>query len=267
MSDSVYRGRLRLAVASYDARFYRVCERYLACLDGALCCEHYSSGQALLDALASRAPYQAVLLDDTLADMDAAAFCRRLQQLDPACRPWLLLVPTRSWQQLCSLLAGGNVQPWAPRQAALEGLLQDLRLAAAAQPPQPEDVRRALDAWGAPAGAIGTAYVQECICLALRCDARFAVRKDVLQEVARRHTVSVHAVNSGIRRTIRALEARNSPAWQDFRRRHALPEKLTPGPLIRAARCELLTPQPGAPAPEGEPDERISPPAQPVPSR
>ena len=52
MNDASYSGRPWVAIASYDPRFFRICEHYLACLDGgAIRCETFQSGQELLARL------------------------------------------------------------------------------------------------------------------------------------------------------------------------------------------------------------------------
>ena len=110
-------------------------------------------------------------------------------------------------------------------------------------------------------------YLREAVCLTLQYRSHFAIRKDILQEVGERHTLTELAIDSGIRRVIAAIEKRNTPAWQDFRQRHRLScgQKLTTGDFLYAVWEELTAPSPDPNRPsEGEPrpDERET---QPVP--
>ena len=80
MNDASLSSRPWIAIASYDPRFFRICENYLTCLGShALQYETYRSGEELLARLEQGFPYQALLLDNALADMDTMMFCRRLQ--------------------------------------------------------------------------------------------------------------------------------------------------------------------------------------------
>ena len=269
MNDASYSGRPWVAIASYDPRFFRICEHYLACLDGgAIRCETFQSGQELLARLEQGAACQALLLDNALADMDTLTFCHRLQQLDPGRRPALLLALTCDVRELDSLFRPENgVRPCAPRLSSLSSLLLDLKSLLASSPrPNAGSVNRLLASWGAPSQMVGVVYLRESVCLALQYDSHFAIRKDILQEVGDWHTITDEAVDSGIRRLIDALDRKKAPAWLSFRQRHHLPQgsKLTTGTFIYEVRDELLSPPPAPNAPsEGEPqpDEREPQPA------
>ena len=211
---------------------------------------------------------QALLLDNALADMDTLTFCHRLQQLDPGCRPALLLALTCDVRELDSLFRPENgVRPCAPRLSSLSSLLLDLKSLLASSPrPNAGSVNRLLASWGAPSQMVGVVYLRESVCLALQYDSHFAIRKDILQEVGDWHTITDEAVDSGIRRLIDALDRKKAPAWLSFRQRHHLPQgsKLTTGTFIYEVRDELLSPPPAPNAPsEGEPqpDEREPQPA------
>ncbi len=257
MNDASLSNRPWIAIASYDPRFFRICENYLTCLGShALQYETYRSGEELLARLEQGFPYQALLLDNALADMDTMMFCRRLQELHPSCRPWLLLVLTWDAQELDSLFqSDDSVRAWTPRLSSLNSLLLDLQSLLNRSPqPDPDPLGRLLANWGAPLQMVGVGYLKESVSLALQYDSHFAIRKDILQEVGDRHTLTDFAVDSGIRRLIDALDNQNAPAWQDFRRRHNLPAKLTTGKFIYAIRDELTKPLPVLNAiPEGEP--------------
>lgn len=256
MNDASLSSRSWIAIASYDPRFFRICENYLACLDShVLQYETYQSGEELLARLEQGFPYQALLLDNALSDMDTLTFCRRLQELHPSRRPWLLLVLTCDARELDSLFqADSGVQPWAPRLSSLNSLLLDLQSLLGHNTQDPLD--RLLASWAAPLQMVGVGYLKESVSLALQYDSHFAIRKDILQEVGDRHTLTDYAVDSGIRRLIDAIDKQNAPAWQNFRRRHNLPyhAKLTTGKFIYAIRDELTAPYPDPNAtPEGEP--------------
>ncbi len=253
VNDESSRGCLRIAIASYDARFFRICQNYISCLDrDAFRCDIYQSGKELLAALDRGFPYRAVLLDNALSDMDAPAFCSQLQQMSPNCRPWLLLVPACDVDELCRFIREeGGQQPESDtvhkmKLSSLNSLLFDLQSMLQSQAaPTDSDAAlvRLLICWGEAPGALGSQYLRECIAQALRCDPHFAIRKDVLMVVGERHKVSVTAVDSGIRRLIRSLNALNKPAWQSFKRRHCSPHQhLTTGKFIYAVRDELLMP-------------------------
>ena len=272
MNDLASAGCLWIAIASYDPRFFRICQNYIGCLDhDAFRCDVYQSGEDLLAALRGGFPYRAVLLDNAMSDMDGPEFCSRLRQLDPKFRPWLLLVPTCSVDELRSVIR--DEEP-ACRQAAqvrrmqmtgLNSLLYDLDSMLRAQADQNDSdaalIQRLLQ-WGEHPGTLGAQYLRECVELALRCEPHFAVRKDVLLPVGERHSVTVAAVDSGIRRLIEHLENLNRPAWQAFKRRHhSRSAHLTTGRFIYVVRDELLLPAQDLaqqPPLEGEPqvDER-----------
>lgn len=275
MNDTSLTSRPWIAIASYDPRFFRICENYLACLGNHIIqYETYQSGEELLAQLKKGFPYQALLLDNSLADMDTLTFCRRLQELDPSCRPWLLLVLTYDAQMLDSLFQKeSGVRSWAPRLSSLNSLLLDLQTLLLSSPqPGTGSFSQLLASWGAPPHMIGVDYLKEAVILALQYDNHFAIRKDILREVADRHIITDHAVDSGIRRLIRALDHRNTPAWRSFRQRHNLPydAQLTTGTLIYAIWNELAASPPGTKSlpdtnatPEGEPrpNERETQPA------
>ena len=272
VNDESSRGCLWIAIASYDARFFRICQNYITCMErDAFRCDVYQSGQELLMALENGFPYRAVLLDNALSDMDASDFCARLHDLTPKCRPWLLLVPTCSVDEFCGLVRARDAsQPDAAdvRKMELSGLnslLYDLESMLRAQNAQTDSdtvLIQLLMHWGEHPGSLGAQYLQECMELAVRCEPHFAIRKDVLLPVGKRHSVTVLAVDSGIRRLIDKLDALNKPAWQAFKqRRCSQDDNLTTGKFIYAVRDELLRPsQDLAPQSlsEGEPqvDER-----------
>lgn len=267
VNDASSGGRLWIAIASYDPRFFRICQRYIAALDSRVIqCDLYRSGEELLAQLEQGLPYRAVLLDNALADMDALTFCRRLQALDLQCRPWLLLVPACDVEELDRLFQTG-VQSWAPQISSLNSLLTDLKSLLEAASPSENALDRLLASWDTPARLVGRVYLREAVCLTLQYRSHFAIRKDILQEVGERHTLTELAIDSGIRRVIAAIEKRNTPAWQDFRQRHRLAcgQKLTTGDFLYAVWEELTAPSPDPNRPsEGEPrpDERET---QPIP--
>ena len=159
-------------------------------------------------------------------------------------------------QELDSLFQSDDgIRAWTPRLSSLNSLLLDLQSLLNRSPqPDPDPLGRLLANWGAPLQMVGVGYLKESVSLALQYDSHFAIRKDILQEVGDRHTLTDFAVDSGIRRLIDALDNQNAPAWQDFRRRHNLPAKLTTGKFIYAIRDELTKPLPVLNAiPEGEP--------------
>lgn len=252
VTDESSRGYLWIAIASYDARFFRICQNYITCIDqSAFRCDVYQSGEELLAALRNGFPYRAVLLDNAMNDMDAPAFCSRLRDLAPKCRPWLLLVPTCSVDELCSLVRAGREDPpdeIRVRQMELSGLnslLYDLEsmLRAQAQTSSDDALIQLLLHWGEHPGSLGAQYLRECMELAVRCEPHFAIRKDVLMPVGERHSVSVTAVDSGIRRLIDKLNTLNQPAWQAFKqRRWPQKHRLTTGKFIYLLRDELLLP-------------------------
>ena len=226
MNDASYSGRPWVAIASYDPRFFRICEHYLACLDGSgIRCETFQSGQELL------------------------ALTCDVRELDSLYRPENGVRPCAPRLSSLSSL-----------------LLDLKSLLASSPRPNAGSVNRLLASWGAPSQMVGVVYLRESVCLALQYDSHFAIRKDILQEVGDWHTITDEAVDSGIRRLIDALDRKKAPAWLSFRQRHHLPQgsKLTTGTFIYEVRDELLSPPPAPNAPsEGEPqpDEREPQPA------
>ena len=85
VNDASSGGRLWIAIASYDPRFFRICQRYIAALNSRVIqCDLYRSGEELLAQLEQGFPYRAVLLDNALADMDALTFSSRGRRRFPA---------------------------------------------------------------------------------------------------------------------------------------------------------------------------------------
>lgn len=267
MNDLASAGCLWIAIASYDPRFSRICQNYIGSLDhNAFHCDLYQSGEELLAALQNGLPYRAVLMDNAMSDMDASEFCSRLRQMEPRFRPWLLLVPTCSVDELNSIIRSQD--PACPQEpgirriqmAGLNSLLFDLDSMLRAQSAQNDSdaaLIQLLLQWGEHPGSLGAQYLRECIQLALRCEPHFAVRKDVLLPVGERHSVTVAAVDSGIRRLLDNLDYLNRPAWQAFKCRHR-PRSvhLTTGRFIYVVRDELLLPAQDLaqlPLSEGEP--------------
>ena len=271
MTEGSSRGYLWIAIASYDARFFRICQNYISCIEsGAFRCDVYQSGQDLLAALEKGFPYRAVLLDNALGDMDASAFCSRLHDLSPELRPWLLLVPTCSVDEFCSLVRADKEAPpdtvnvRRMELSGLNSLLYDLEsMLHAKSAPSDTDtaVVQLLLRWGGDLSSIGAQYLRECMELAVRCEPHFAIRKDIMLPVGERHKVVVTAVESGIRRLIDGMDALNNPAWQAFKDRHPDQENhITTGKFLYLVRDELFLPpqDPVPPISEGEPqvDER-----------
>ena len=259
-----------IAIASYDPRFLRLCQK---CLDKAVFrCTVYQSGEDLLYDLQNGFYYQAILLDNALLDMDTAEFCRRLREPPMLCQPWLVLVPTRNANSLYSLLRAGDTAQLelemkhasTPDLSSLNSMLFDLKSILHAQELQADTdlLTQHLVRWGVQPGALGCGYLREAVHLALQSESHLAIRKGILLPIGERHNVTVGAVDSGIRRLIDLLNAQNTAAWQDFnRRRNPQGHKLTTRKFIYAVRDELLMPPQDAaqqPPSEGEPqaDER-----------
>ena len=143
MNDLASAGCLWIAIASYDPRFSRICQNYIGSLDhNAFRCDLYQSGEELLAALQNGLPYRAVLMDNAMSDMDASEFCSRLRQMEPRFRPWLLLVPTCSVDELNSIIRSQDPAcPQGPgirriQMAGLNSLLFDLDSMLRAQSPE-----------------------------------------------------------------------------------------------------------------------------------
>lgn len=250
----------RVAIASYDPLFTRVCQRLLRSPgNAAFQYDTYRSGQELLAALQGGAAYRAVLLDNALADMDAACFCRKLQQMDEAHRPWLLIAPVRRMDELAALLQEGPGQ--SPRLSGLNSMLLDLQtlLRQKTAQPQPDPLDRCLNSWGLHPGIRGYEYLRYAVCLAMQSDSRLAIRKDILERVGQRYCLTSSGADCGIRRLVDYCDRLDRPAWRDFkRRREPKDQKLTTGKFIYAVKAELLWQSTRQDPSEGEPlsDER-----------
>lgn len=254
VTEASSKSYLWIAIASYDARFFRICQNYITCIEsGTFRCDVYQSGQALLDALKKGLPYRAILLDNALTDMESSDFCSRLRDLDPQYRPWLLLVPTCSVDEFCSMFRAdreSSPEVFQVRQMELSGLnslLYDLESMLQAHVTQMDSdavLVQLLLRWGGSLNSIGAQYLRECMELALHCEPHFAVRKDVMLPVGEHHSISVTAVDSGIRRLIKGMDDRNKPEWQAFKDRHPVQDNhLTTGKFLYFVRDELLLPQ------------------------
>ena len=260
VSEKSDRYILRVAAASYDGQFLRVCRGYFASQEDLFLFDAYTTGQQVMQALQSGPPYHALILDTALSDMDADQLYRQVMELPLAHRPQILLITPRSLDsqqaalpdsQCLQLLARAGVQ--APDLPMLRNLLLD----AAPERMQQSSISsasliRMFTERGVEPSTSGCEYLLETVSLLLKSREKLAIRKDILQQVSERHSVSVKAVDSGIRRVISALDKKDLPSWRAFKERQPPRRgKFTAGTLLYAIKTDLLL-QSAEPSPEGD---------------
>ncbi len=226
--------KLRVALASYDARQIRVWKHYLEEQGTELSCRGYRCGEELLLALRERERFDVVVLGSRLEDMDARMFLERAGKL--VHKPFFLLMedggPERSSAD--SFLPDGPC--YLIRHTSLRVLLQKLQESMGDTPQRIENIcREFYFQWGLLQSDINCAYLTQAVCIACTTENKLAIRKEILRQVAEQHGMKVIAVDSGLRRLINGLEMRQTDGWKRFKRQNRLDgTTVTTGKLIYA---------------------------------
>lgn len=232
---------VRVALASYDVRELRVQKRYLEEQDVPLVCDCYQKGWDLLDALRCPGSFDVVVLGSQLEDMDEAEFIRQMRQLDH--KPLLLLSGTKNRHTIRANCLQRDESYYMIKQMELKRICREMeRLYGCAVPQGLEEFCGQIFAsWGLEEQDIRCRYLAEALRIACGSTEHLAIRKQLLEQVAQQHQVSVAAVDSGIRRLIDQLEEQRPPAWQSFKRECGLgDDRPTTGKLIYGLRRVVL---------------------------
>ena len=258
MKDNPSGAGMRIAMASYDIRELRVHLKYFAGQDGFALCQSYQSGSELLRALEAGAAFDVILLGRQLADMNAAEFISRFRRRSFLCAPLVVLLAGRDQAENpgTGLHPSENYCIMSPY--SLRSLSQGLQMLYALTAGQTSLLcGRVYARWGAQPEDINCCYLTEAVKIALQSERKLAIRKEILQQVGERHSVSISAVDSGIRRMIDGLDEENAPAWQAFKAANGLTDrKPTTGRLIYAVKADLLRQRAGAAEGGPRPDEQ-----------
>ena len=102
------------------------------------------------------------------------------------------------------------------------------------------DCQKLYESWGMQLPDINCSYLTSAVSVVYAVPQKMAIRKEVLQAVSTQYSVSVAAVDSGIRRMVDQLENRNTEPWEAFKRESGLEkERPTTGKLIYAVKNHL----------------------------
>lgn len=237
MNEERKTARLRVALVSYDPQELRVWHNYLAEQSTDILCSEYRSGEEILQLLRKGQAVDVVVLGNELEDMDSRAFMDRMRKLRR--KPLLLLQDDSRRERSAAASLSPDGLYYLIRQTSLKDLLRVLRSTAGLSRETPEQMCRRLYAeWGVVQQDTNCDYLTEAVCIASQSTERLAIRKEILQNVAERHRVTVAAVDSGLRRLIENFEARQTPAWKEFKQQRELEgRKVTAGKLIYALRA------------------------------
>lgn len=236
MSDELNVKNMRVALANYDPRELRVQKLYLEEQCAFIECAGFSRGHELLEQLRRGEEYDVIVLGSQLEDMDETEFIAHLRQLKS--RPLLLLFGEghHSENTLSCLRADGSC--YIARQTELKELMEELYKAAGRRSARIETACRQLcAAWGARGQDNNCAYLAAALRAACESSGRLAIRKELLLPVVERYSVSVAAVDSGLRRLVDEFEAKSTESYLEFKRESGFEAKRpTTGKLIYALR-------------------------------
>lgn len=233
---------LRLAMASFDMRELRVSGNYFTQYGSFSLCRGYQYGRQLLEDLQAGQEYDAILLDDRLRDMDAPEFHRAFSSMDLPRRPILITIDSGVQRKDVAAILQPEENYCIIKPYRLSALAEAIELVCGLQEASLRSFCEELyRAWGLDCTRSGCAYLTDAVGIALDAPGRLAVRKEILLPVSERHSVSVDAVDSGLRRLIREAEGRATPAWRSFRRAHTdETQPLTAQGLLYAIRQAAL---------------------------
>lgn len=185
--------------------------------------------------------YDVVVLSSQLEDMDEGQFIQQMRQLDH--KPLLLLSGIKNCHTISSNCLQRDDSYYMIRQMELKHFCREIeRLYGGTVPRILEDgCRKLFVAWGLEDQDIQLPVSGGALQIACGSKEHLALRKQLLEQVAQQHQVSVAAVDSGIRRLIDQLEEQCPPAWQRFKRECGLGDgRPTTGKLIYGLRRVLL---------------------------
>lgn len=229
---------LRVALASYDLRQLRVWSRYLEEQSAGIRCSVYRRGEELLAELHCGETFDVVVLGGQMEDMDAVSFlgyAGRLRQ-----KPFFLLLADEPPGQAAASIGEGGVC-YLMRQTSLKDLLEKLSDVPGDLNWQVEQCcREYYDRWQIPQPDPNCTYLTQAVCASFSSENKLAIRKEILQQVAEQQGMTIHAVNSGLRRLVDRLESSQPRGWREFKRQqHLEDEKVTTGKLIYALRSAV----------------------------
>lgn len=239
---------LCIALANYDPRELWVEQQYIQEHSPLVQCVLFRTGRSLLEALRAGQNFAVIVLGSQLEDMDSLELIRQLRQLET--KPPLLMFDEggRRGSAARRVFAGGDLNADALRRIELAQLVEEVDRLLHRYPQQTSPAfelhcQKMFDEWGVSRMYAGSSlrYFTRALCIACATAGQLAIRKEILNKVAEQCSVSVAAVDSGIRRMIDDLEVRLPDGWCAFKQKYGFEERRpTTGKLIYAAKQYLL---------------------------
>lgn len=231
--------KLRIALVSYDRKELRVQKQYLQEQDSMVVCTCYQSGGKLLEELQQGVRYEIVVLCSQMVDMSSLEFVTRLRRLER--KPLLMLFDEGRRRNSTVLRMEPSDDFYYVEDVDLQTLLREIYRMPGQRGQQMElDCQKLYESWGMQLPDINCSYLTSAVSVVYAVPQKMDIRKEVLQAVSTQYSVSVAAVDSGIRRMVDQLENRNTEPWEAFKRESGLEkERPTTGKLIYAVKNHL----------------------------
>lgn len=243
-----------VAIAAGDSRLTRVLGNYLVEREVFARCCLYCRGRDLLRELAEGAAFTMLVLDEQLLDMSAEEFLAGMAPLELSARPAVFVLTRYRYYELCEALRPYGVARYINRLTDPERLVRAIcswRSSCSAR--VAERCGWFYRRWGVQDHRRDCDYLTDAIQIVLNAGEERPLRKQIFADVGRRHGVSVAAVDSGIQRLVRAMEAADTAEYRSFLQHSELgTARLTPARLVYAL-AEVLHRLP-AEGPERERD-------------
>ena len=230
---------LQVALASYDRKELRVQKNYLEEQNPVLACTCFLNGHKLLQELQQGHNFDIVVLCSQMVDMSSLEFVTRLRRLER--KPLLMLFDEGRRRNSTVLRMEPSDDFYYVEDVDLQTLLREIYRMPGQRGQQMElDCQKLYESWGMQLPDINCSYLTSAVSVVYAVPQKMAIRKEVLQAVSTQYSVSVAAVDSGIRRMVDQLENRNTEPWEAFKRESGLEkERPTTGKLIYAVKNHL----------------------------
>ena len=213
---------LQVALASYDRKELRVQKNYLEEQNPVLACTCFLNGHKLLQELQQGHNFDIVVLCSQMEDMSSIEFMMELRKLEH--KPLLMLFDEGRRKNSSALRMEDSGSCCCVERMELKNLLREL-----------------YHSWGIRIPDINCSYLTSAVGVVYGTSQKLAIRKEILQAVSEQYSVSVSAVDSGIRRMIDQLEAKPAEGWTQFKAESGFEaEKPTTGKLIYAVKRYLI---------------------------
>lgn len=227
---------LRIAVAAADERLLRVIGNYLLEADSFTQCDAYRRGKILLAQMRAGREFDALILDEQLADMDAVDFMEEYRTQKLQHRPAILVLSCRSHMAICDCLLSCGADYCIMKPYQLSTLARRARTLYRVKQDSLQDYcSRLYESWGVQGEITKCGYLTDAVTIAEQADDKLALRKQIIMTISEMRGVSVDAVDSGLRRLIERMEENNTPAYREFKLHTGLGEtRPTVGRLVYA---------------------------------